>query len=65
VFLPHETDVPVSRESFADAELREDHIQELFHINPAGDPSKRRCSGAKALCAQVQVMSRQSLYNEF
>jgi hypothetical protein len=35
--LPHETEKPVSRESFADAKLRKDHIQKLLDIYAAGN----------------------------
>jgi hypothetical protein len=34
----------VSRESFSYAEFREDHAQQIFHINTASDPSER-CPG--------------------
>jgi hypothetical protein len=33
--------VDVSRESFSYAEFREDHAEQIFHINAAGDPSER------------------------
>ena len=45
----------VSRETlFADAEVSEDHVQQLLHIDAPGHPGKRIASAPKVLRPQFQ-----------
>ena len=52
----HQWQYLVSRESLPDAELREDHIQQVFHIDPARQPAKRLASTAAALPPAVRFV---------
>ena len=45
----------VVNESFTNAEIAEDHVQNIFDIDPAGEPAKRRRGRSQFLGDQLLV----------